>query len=186
VSIAVTTPAEPTPTETRRARFNALFDAHAAAVFGFALRRTSRSEAEDVVSETFLVAWRRLDAVPETPLPWLIGVARRVLGNRRRSDARQSELRTRLETDTSATAVPSSDVASEASVVRAAVDSLSVAERDAITLLAWDGLSADEAAAVLGCTRAAFYVRVHRARRKLAARLGPNAEATLTTEIGSP
>jgi RNA polymerase sigma-70 factor (ECF subfamily) len=181
------TPAEPAPTEeTRQARLNALFDTHAAAVFAFALRRTSRSEAEDVVSETFLVAWRRLDAMPDPPLPWLLGVARRVLGNRRRSDGRQNGLRTRLETDPSAVVAPSSDVASEASVVRAAVDSLPLAERDAIMLLAWDGLSADEAAAVLGCTRAAFYVRVHRARRKLAARLGQTTEPSLTTEIGSP
>jgi RNA polymerase sigma-70 factor (ECF subfamily) len=165
---------------------NALFDAHSSAVFAFALRRTSRSEAEDVVSETFLVAWRRLEALPDPPLPWLLGVARRVLGNRRRSDGRQSGLRTRLRTDAPAVVLPPSEDTSEAGVVRAAVDSLPSAERDAIMLLAWEGLTADEAAVVLGCTRAAFYVRVHRARRKLAARLGPNTEASLTTEIGSP
>ena len=64
-------------------------------------------------------------------------------------------------------ATPTSD-----HTVLAAVASLSPAERDAITLIAWDGLSADEAAIVLGCSRAAFYVRVHRARRRLAAALG--------------
>jgi RNA polymerase sigma-70 factor (ECF subfamily) len=75
VSIAVTTPAEPSPDEaSRRARLDALFTSHAAEVFAFARRRASRSEADDVVSETFLVAWRRLDAVPDRPLPWLLGV----------------------------------------------------------------------------------------------------------------
>ena len=163
----------------RRAQMNALFTSYAADVYAFALRRTSPSAAQDVVSETFLVAWRRFESVPDTAKPWLLGVARRVLANQRRSDGRQVALRTRLETPQLNAAGP--DVAELAesagthsdSTVLAALDALTPGERDAITLIAWDGLSTNEAAIVLGCTRAAFYVRVHRARRRLAAALGP-------------
>jgi RNA polymerase sigma-70 factor, ECF subfamily len=160
----------------RRAQMDALFTSHAADVFAFALRRTSRSAAQDAVSETFLVAWRRFDSVPEAPKPWLLGVARRVLANQRRSDGRQIALRTRLgspqpnltEHDAADHAPTQGDGA-----VLAALAALTPAERDAITLIAWDGLNAEEAATVLGCSRAAFYVRVHRARRRLAAALSP-------------
>lgn len=163
----------------RRAQMNALFTSYAADVYAFALRRTSPSAAQDVVSETFLVAWRRFESVPDTAKPWLLGVARRVLANQRRSDGRQVALRTRLETPQLNAAGPEvAELAEHAgahsdSTVLAALDTLTPGERDAITLVAWDGLSTDEAAIVLGCTRAAFYVRVHRARRRLAAALGP-------------
>ena len=162
----------------RRAQMHALFISHAADVYAFALRRTSRSAAQDVVSETFLVAWRRFDSVPQAPKPWLLGVARRVLANQRRTDGRQIALRTRLGTpnliasqqDTAE--IAESPAHTNDSAVLAALAALTPSERDAITLIAWDGLSAEEAAIVLGCSRAAFYVRVHRARRRLAAALG--------------
>ena len=162
----------------RRAQMDALFTSHAADVYAFALRRTSRSAAQDAVSETFLVAWRRLDSVPETAKPWLLGVARRVLANQRRAEGRQIALHARLGSaqpkacgpdaaEVAEPATPTSD-----STVSAALGALSPAERDAITLIAWDGLSAEEAATVLGCSRAAFYVRFHRARRRLTSALG--------------
>jgi RNA polymerase sigma-70 factor (ECF subfamily) len=160
----------------RRAQMDALFTSHAADVYAFALRRTSPSAAQDAVSETFLVAWRRLDSVPETPKPWLLGVARRVLANQRRADSRQIALRTRLASpQPSLTEFDAAQLACSATqgdgTVLAALAALTPAERDAITLIAWDGLSPDEAATVLGCSRATFYVRVHRARRRLAAEL---------------
>ena len=70
---------------TRNERFESLFREHHAAVRGYALRRGPPDMAPDVVAETFLVAWRRLDDVPADPLPWLYGVARRGLANARRS-----------------------------------------------------------------------------------------------------
>jgi RNA polymerase sigma-70 factor, ECF subfamily len=160
----------------RRAQMDALFTSYAADVYAFALRRTSRSAAQDAVSETFLVAWRRFDSMPETPKPWLLGVARRVLANQRRSDGRQIALRARLGSPQSnRTEQDRAQLADPATqgdgTVLAALAGLTRAERDAITLIAWDGLSAEEAATVLGCSRAAFYVRLHRARRRLAAAL---------------
>ena len=162
----------------RRAQMDALFTSHAADVYAFALRRTSRSAAQDAVSETFLVAWRRLDSVPEAPKPWLLGVARRVLANQRRAEGRQIALRARLGStqpnawgqDAEQLAEPAAPIGDSA--VLAALGALSPAERDAITLIAWDGLTAEEAATVLDCSRAAFYVRLHRARRRLTSALG--------------
>ena len=185
VSVAVTTTADGQENdETRRSRLDALFSSHSAAVFAFARRRASRAEADDVVSETFLVAWRRLDDVPERSLPWLLAVARRVLANRRRSDARQAALRVRLGPGERATVDPDEPTGDDTAVVRAALAALSPAEREAITLIAWEGLTSEEAAIVLDCSRATFYVRIHRARKRLAEHLGAGHEPSTTNEVG--
>ena len=65
-------------------------------MLGYALRRADPDTAQEAVSDAFLVCWRRLDDVPADPLPWLFGVARRCLANRRRSAARQRALETRV------------------------------------------------------------------------------------------
>ena len=169
---------------------DALFTSHAAEIYSFALRRTSRSAAQDVVSETFLVAWRRFDSVPETPKPWLLGVARRVIANQRRSDGRQIALRTRLG---AATPIAAAEDAAELAdpgdshsdnAVLTALAALTPSERDAVTI-AWDSLSAEEAAIVLGCTRAAFYVRFHRARRRLTSALASAPDPSNQQEADS-
>lgn len=59
------------------ADFERLYADHAGQVRGYVLRRCDRSVADDVVADVFLVAWRRLDHVPGTALPWLLGTARR-------------------------------------------------------------------------------------------------------------
>jgi RNA polymerase sigma-70 factor (ECF subfamily) len=68
-------------------RFQEFYRAHEAAVLAYA-RRRAPAIAEDVVAETFLVCWRRLDDVPANALPWLYAVARNVLANERRKQAR--------------------------------------------------------------------------------------------------
>jgi DNA-directed RNA polymerase specialized sigma24 family protein len=77
------------------ARFEAIYREHFASVEAYARRRLS-TRADDVVAETFLVAWRRFDQVPEDALPWLYGVARRVASDVRRSSARQVAVVERL------------------------------------------------------------------------------------------
>ena len=154
----------------RESRLAELFAAHGRAVYAFARRRASAADADEVVSETFLVAWRRLDDLPDEPLPWLLGVARRCLANLTRGEARRSALHLRL---ASAPAVLEPDTTVPADVLRA-LDRLRPAEREAITLLAWEGLTPAEAAITLGCSRAAVYLRLHRARRRLAADLEDN------------
>jgi len=86
-------------------RFELLYQEHAGSVLTFARRRIAAADADDVVADVFLAAWRRWDEVPRDPLPWLLGIARGALANRHRGEARASALRDRLRSEPSA--VPS-------------------------------------------------------------------------------
>ncbi len=162
--------ADHSPDRDRGTRFDALFAAHFAAVRAYVVRRSGGAPADDVLSETFLVAWRRLDSVPEDGLPWLLGVARRVLANQRRGEARRAALIGRL-----ADALPRPRVVEPDGEVFGAlgeaIGTLSAPEREALLLVAWEGLEPRRAARVVGCTPAAFRARLYRARRRLAAEL---------------
>jgi RNA polymerase sigma-70 factor (ECF subfamily) len=154
----------------RRARFEALFAAHHAAVRGYVLRRSAGTAVDDAVADTFLVAWRRLDELPEPALPWLLGVARRVLADQRRAARRRRSLAERLRmADRAADWEPPSSIGDE---LAGALAQLTEPEREALLLVAWDGLSRADAARVAGCSASAFRVRLHRARRRVAAQLG--------------
>ena len=165
---AVTAMADIDRVDERAVRFEAVFAVCSKAVFAYARRRATRDVADDVVAETFLVAWRRVDELPLEPLPWLIGVARKVLANRRRSDDRRVALSARLR---SLPACPESadpgDTWTAAERVRAALAALPAGEREVIELLAWEGLSPAEIATALEIARATVYVRLHRARQRL-------------------
>ena len=172
-----------------RARFDALFAEHFPAVRAYAARRGAASATDDVLSETFLVAWRRLDAVPDDALPWLLGVARRVLANQRRGEARRGalvELLTRGRWGTPA-AEPADDTLG---LLGEAIGSLSAQEREALLLVAWEDLDPQRAARVVGCSAAAFRARLYRARRRLAVELdtlagGPLQARTTTSKEAS-
>ena len=152
----------------RREAFEELFNAHYWSVRAYVLRRGSAAAAEDVVAETFLVAWRRLDALGDDPLPWLLGVARRVLANQQRADRRRGALTARLQA-VFATQTPQWEPPAQMSdEVAAAMARLSPAEREALLLVAWEGL---EPARAASCSPAAFRARLHRARRHVAAAL---------------
>ncbi len=164
---------------TREERFEGLFREHYPAVRAYALRRTSGDAAQDAVAETFLVAWRRLDDVPEDALPWLYGVARRVLSNQRRTADRGASLQQRIADVTPpAPGHDPGERAGEAEILRVALSRLSEPSREALTLVAWHGLSGARAARAAGCSRAAFAVRLHRARARLAAELAALEPAT--------
>ncbi|MGH2655367.1 MAG: RNA polymerase sigma factor [Actinomycetota bacterium] len=161
---------EETLDEERQIRFRKLYEAHADRVLVYALRRVPAGEAADIVSETFLAAWRRLDIVPEDSAPWLFGVARKVVANHRRSLRRGQALRARVEGDSSRRPHLAPDPADQVEArmaIRSALHRLSEWDREALTLVAWDGLDAVDAAAAMGYTPAAFAVRLHRARRRL-------------------
>lgn len=151
-------------------RFTELYDEHYRHVFGYAVSRVGRQLAEEVTSETFMVAWRRLSEVPAQPLPWLLGVARNVARDSYRAQARRASLEAELAAWTTTGDVTSDDVA-DAVVERAAVlralAGLPEADREVLTLVAWHGLTPQQAAGVVGCSTAAFFVRLHRARRRL-------------------
>jgi RNA polymerase sigma-70 factor (ECF subfamily) len=157
--------------ETRNHRFERLFRANYAAVRAYALRRAPSDVAQDVVAETFLVAWRRLDDVPADALPWLFGVARRVLANERRSADRRTALEERVATATVTDSDDAADRLGDTELMRTALAGLSENHREALMLVAWHGLSGARAARAAGCSPATFAVRLHRARAKLAAQL---------------
>lgn len=77
-------------------RLEAIFREHYEAVLAYARRRAPAEVADDVAAETFAIAWRKAEQIPREPLPWLLGVARRVLSTHRRSTRRRSRLRDRL------------------------------------------------------------------------------------------
>ena len=157
---------------TREQRFEGLFRENYAAVRGYALRRAAPEAAQDVVAETFLVAWRRLDDVPDDALPWLYGVARRVLANQRRTASRGAALERRLAgAETGSSPLDPGETAGDSELMRLALDRLSADSREALMLVAWHGLTPARAARAAGCSRATFAVRLHRARARLAAEL---------------
>jgi RNA polymerase sigma factor (sigma-70 family) len=162
----------------RRRRFVELYDDHSDAVLRYALRRTHADAAGDVLAETFLVAWRRLERVPSEPRAWLLAVARRVLANHRRGDARREALVIRLASEPRRRHPDPSEGAG----VAGALDRLSSRDREALLLVYWDGLSPGEAAQVLGCTALAFRSRLHRARRRLSRALVADEEAETPTQ----
>ncbi len=141
----------------RRRRFERLFDETYDRVLAYALRRTTPDEAQDVAAETFTVAWRRLELVPdEEPIAWLLGIARNVLSHHRRSSGRRARR-------------------------AASGDPASAGDRELLRLVAWDGLEARHAAQVLGVPVGTFQVRLHRARKRLEQQLERTSrDATMT------
>jgi RNA polymerase sigma factor (sigma-70 family) len=162
-------------------RFQALYDAHAGAVLSYARRRAARADADDVLAEVFLVAWRRLDEVPSAQeRVWLLGVARRALANQRRGSTRQGALRERLAVHTRALAPVQPFPAVGQTLLGRALTSLSENDRELLLLLAWEGLSNEEAARVLEIGPRALRVRLHRARRRLADALAHEGSSDAT------
>ena len=153
----------------RRQRLSELFAAHADQVLRYAMRHLDRPGANDIVSDTFLVAWQRVDDIPDPALPWLLVVARNSIRNRVRSNTRRQRATMNVLAleRAAATAAAADELALERESLIRALGRLTDDQREALLLVAWDGLSAAEAAAVMGCTRATFDVRLHRARKRL-------------------
>jgi RNA polymerase sigma factor (sigma-70 family) len=138
-------------------------------VFAYARRHVERDAVEDIVADTFLIAWRRLAQVPEEPLPWLLVVARNTVANHRRRLVRRERVQTELEA--LERVLPPAAAVEETVVTRArmlaALADLTALEREAVLLTAWDGLTDTQAAQVSGCSPRAFRVRLHRARQRI-------------------
>jgi RNA polymerase sigma-70 factor (ECF subfamily) len=159
-------------------RFAELFDRHFAAVFGFAARRVGRDQAAEVASETFLRAFaRRASYRPdaEDARPWLFGIASNLVLHDRRRFARYLAAVERLGAATSL-GEPDGDLAAvdrrldaprEWARMREALLALGDADCELLLLVAWDGLSYEEAAVVLGLPVGTVRSRLHRARARL-------------------
>jgi len=156
------------------ALFRGVFDRNYRALLAYALRRTpDRADAEDVVSGTFDVAWRRLSKLPDDEREqrmWLFGIARKVLSNQHRSTARASRLNQRVQTLDQGES-PAADASIEDTVDIAealdALDALNERDRELVTLALWEELSNAEIAKATGTSVTNVSVRLHRAKKKL-------------------
>ncbi|MGC4941644.1 RNA polymerase sigma factor [Kribbella sp. DT2] len=154
------------PADERQARFEALFTAYRAQILGYLVRRTDTPEAAaDLLAETFVIAWRRLDDIPGDALArsWLYGVARRVLANHRRGEGRRHALTHRLRDELTLT-LPAQEDSRTLQLFR----QLSEADQELLALVAWEELDTASIAVVLGCSRNAVRIRLHRAKRRFA------------------
>lgn len=150
-------------------RFRALYDGSFSAVLGYALRRVEQpADAADVVSEVFLVAWRRYDEAPAGDArPWLFGIARLVLSNARRSGRRRERLGARLRGSLGADVMPDPAIGvAEWDRVRRVLLKLGPDDRELLMLVGWDGLTPTEAAEVIGIAPGTARMRLARARER--------------------
>jgi RNA polymerase sigma-70 factor (ECF subfamily) len=169
-------------------RFESIYREHRLQVLAYCMRRTQPGDAADACSETFLVAWRRIEDIPSPPetLPYLYGIAGRVLSNQLRSLHRRSRLDAKLANLAAAPpADPSALIVQSArdQEVVAAVRKLKPKDREIVMLYAWEDLPRDVIAEMTGMTRAAIDQRIHRSYQRLARILGPALE---TRAIKSP
>ncbi|MEV4112259.1 sigma-70 family RNA polymerase sigma factor [Nonomuraea sp. NPDC049695] len=152
-------------------RFEEIYGSSYGPLLGYALRRCSDpDDAADVVAETFMVAWRRMEEVPEGDEArlWLFGVARNVLANQRRGERRHEQrtaaLRAQLAASPLVAEPPREDLSQLGRVFRA----LSEDDRELLALVAWERLDPGQIAKVLGISRNAVRVRLYRARKRFA------------------
>lgn len=152
-------------------QFEACWHAHIRRLVAYAERHVGRDTAYDIAASTFLTAWRTWEAVPAEPLPWLISVARGHVRNHHRSVRRRSTLEQRLALlDASAFAGPdTSATATERAEALAILADMPEADREALLLVAWEGLTTAQAAEVLGCRPGTLRMRLHRARARIEA-----------------
>jgi RNA polymerase sigma factor (sigma-70 family) len=150
-------------------QFTELWEAEAPHVLAFASRHVGAEAAHDVVAETFLVAWRRWGDVPTPAIGWLLVTARKVIGNRARASRRVRALQERIALldGVAAYVADSADAALSRREALERLGRLDEQHREALLLVSWDGLSNDDAAAVLGIKPATFRRRLSRARAAL-------------------
>lgn len=153
-----------------------MFRTHHGAVHRYVLRRCWPDAADDIVAETFLTAWRRLDDVPGDPLPWLLTTARNCLLNHRRGASRGDALLDRLRAEPPLGAADEFDRLQQRRSLLHAFAALTDDERELLMLCDWDGLAPRQIAAALGRGPVETRARLYRARKKLRAALGEELE----------
>lgn len=174
---------------THAQRFRDVYEECYPRVLAYATNLVGRQVGEDITSETFTVAWRRVRDIPHPALPWLLGVARNLVRELHRRDAHQYVLAAEeAQRISSGAQTDVGDIAAEVTDRHNALQalaSLPEADRELLALIAWHGLSAKEAAQVLDCTTATLTVRLYRARRRLekALETAPLSETASTPPV---
>lgn len=154
-------------------------------VAAYARRHVAGDDVQDVVAETFLAAWRRREDVTDPPIAWLVGTARKIIGNQRRARGRRDALHDRLVLlgAAAASAEDAGLIATDRMAALATLASLTEQQREALLLVAWDGLTPEQAAAVLGVRPGSLRVRTHRARAALDALSSTNQVSARTPTL---
>lgn len=163
-----------------RQRFEAIVGRVYEPLQRYARRRVHPDDVDDIVAETLLVLWRRLEEAPAGhELAWCYGVARRCVANLRRSRDRRSRLADRLAdqaraqaADEAASARPAPRRGPDTDVLDDVLDQLPEADAELLLLWAWEDLSARDLGHALGISTNAATLRLFRARRRAAALLG--------------
>lgn len=153
-------------------RFRRVYDEHFDSIRSYCVRRVDATEVNDVVSDVFLVVWRRLDDVPrgEATRLWLYGVARNVVSNRRRSQRRRWALWEKVsgvraeEPENPETVVIRNADEQEA---LDALTRLSPKDQEIVRLRVWEELTSEQIGAVVSLSPSAVDMRLTRARRRL-------------------
>lgn len=154
-------------------RLTDVFHRHAKAVLRFARRRLAdESAAWDVVSDTFLTAWRHADRCPQgdrEQLPWLYAIAGNAVRTHQRAVARRNALTQRIEGGVRRDEAPDpADQVIAIDAITSAMNSLSDIDQEVLRLIAWDQMTdARSVGTALGIGTSAAAVRIHRARRRL-------------------
>lgn len=156
----------PAPADAAR-RLEELFQANERRVLAYALRRTSSpADAEDAAAETFIIAWRKIEQVPDDALPWLLAVARRVLANQRRASRRRAWLFQKLGRQSAPAPVSIAEGDIDDGLALATLARLRPDDQELLRLVAWDELDQRGIGQLLGISANAVAIRLHRARSR--------------------
>lgn len=164
----------------REVRFADLYRQTRDEVMAYLVRRTrSMEDAADALSETYAVAWRKLDSLPEGDRArlWLFGAARIELRKAAREGRAEDELITELAGELQAAHGEQIRSADADESLWLALAGLSERDREIVTLTAWEGLAPREIAAILGLSPNLVRIRLHRARRDLRTQLDPEGKS---------
>ena len=156
-------------------RFTLVYDRHAGLLFRFLIRRVGRDTADELLGETFRIAFERrasYDATRPNARPWLYGIASNLVAKHRRAEGRRLRATAKL-----VEATPADSLADNVAVdvdaqelwprVVDAIESLPDGERDALLLYVWEELGYDEIAIALDIPVGTVRSRLNRARKRL-------------------
>jgi RNA polymerase sigma-70 factor (ECF subfamily) len=164
-------------TQRDRAWLEALFADHHRHVLAYAARRVRPGEVDDVLAGVFTAVWQHRDCIPDPPLPWLYRTASHHVLHTWRRQGRAQRLQQRLEQQPHRHAEDHADGVvrriDDRARVEVALAQLSLRDAEVLRLAVWEELDTDQLAYVMGCSRNAAKVRLHRARRRFTQALSP-------------
>ena len=165
--------------------YEAIYREHYGDVLRFVARRAEAAHVDDIIGETFLIAWRKRSKLPAEVRPWLFATARNAMLNADRSIRRQRALAVRMAEQPGSGHAPALHTEARLDLADA-WKQLAAGDQEALALVVWDGLTDVQAAAVLGCSAAAFRMRLSRARARLRDLLHPGPPAAAPEPAPGP